>query len=94
VTTLLGKIDPTDKDFKKVKVLTWICADEASTVEISLVEFGHLITKKKVEENDDVKTIVNPHSRIEYTAIGEGCMRNLRHGEIIQLERRGFFYVD
>lgn len=53
-----------------------------------------MITKKKVEENDDVKEIVNKNSRIEYTAIAEGQMRHLQHGDIIQLERRGFFFVD
>ena len=78
--TLYGTFDPTDTDFKKVKVLTWIAADEDTTVEIELVEFGHLITKKKIEENDDVKQIVNLNSRIQYTALAEGAMRNLHHG--------------
>jgi glutamyl/glutaminyl-tRNA synthetase len=88
------KIDPDDKDFKKVKVLTWICADDATTVEVDLVEYGPLISKKKVEENDDVTKIVNENSKVQYTALAEGAMRNLQKGDIIQLERRGFFYVD
>lgn len=50
--------------------------------------------KPKVEEADDVRNLINTNSRIEYTAIGEGCMRNLQHGDIIQLERRGYFFVD
>jgi len=73
-------LDPTDKDFKKVKVLTWVTADDDTTVEISLVEFGHLISKQKVEENDDVRNLVNTSSRVEYSAIAEGCMRNLKQG--------------
>lgn len=83
VVTLYGKLDPADKDFKKVKVLTWVTADDDTTVEISLVEFGHLISKQKVEENDDVRNLVNTNSRVEYTAIAEGCMRNLKHGQIL-----------
>jgi glutamyl-tRNA synthetase len=63
-------------------------------VEVELVEFDHLITKKKIEEGDDVTQIVNTNSRIQYTAIAEGSMRHLQHGAIIQLERRGFFFVD
>ena len=91
---LHATIDPEDKDFKKIKVLTWVTADEHTTVEVSIVEFGHLITKPKIEETDDVKLLVNTSSRVEYSAIAEGCMRNLKKGDVIQLERRGFFYVD
>lgn len=77
VSTILGQLDLADQDFKKAKIITWINADEATTVELNLVEFDHLITKKKIEENDDVTLLVNKASRIEYTAIAEGCMRNL-----------------
>lgn len=94
VTTIFGQLDLEDQDFKKAKIITWICADEASNVEVNLVEFDHLITKKKIEEDDDVTKIANTNSRIEYTAIAEGCLRHLQHGDIIQLERRGFFFVD
>ena len=50
VTTLYGNLDLEDKDFKKAKIVTWICADDSTIVEVELVEFGHLITKKKIEE--------------------------------------------
>ena len=52
---LFGTVDPEDKDFKKTKKITWVCADPDTSVEITLVEYDHLITKKKIEENDDVK---------------------------------------
>ena len=91
---LYGKLDLNDKDFKKTKKITWVCADAATTVEVMLIEFDHLITKKKIEETDDVKDLVNHNSRIEYTAIAEGCLRNVQKGQSIQLERRGYFYVD
>ena len=53
-----------------------------------------MITKRKVEENDDVKDLVNKNSRIEYTAIAEGSLRTIQKGASIQLERRGYFFVD
>jgi glutamyl-tRNA synthetase len=53
--TLFGTVDPEDKDFKKTKKLTWICNDPDTIFEVTLVELDHLITKKKVEETDDVK---------------------------------------
>jgi glutamyl-tRNA synthetase len=92
--TLYGKVDVEDKDFKGTKKLTWIAADDATTLDVTLIELDHLITKKKLEETDDVKDHVNKNSKIEYDAIAEGSMRNLSKGDIIQLERRGYFYVD
>lgn len=83
-----------DKDFKKTKKLTWITIDEKTNFEVTLVELDHLITKKKVEENEKVQDIVNKNSYISYTAIAEGNMRNVQKGDMIQLERRGYFYVD
>lgn len=94
VVTVYGHFDHEDKDFKKAKVITWIAADDATTIEVELVEYGPLIRKKKIEENDDVTGLVNPNSKVQYTALAEGSMRHLQHGQVIQLERRGFFYVD
>ena len=91
---LFGTVDEADKDFKKTKKITWVCADPETTVEITLTEFDHLISKKKVEENDDVKQLVNHNSKIEYTAIAEGALRTIQRGVSIQLERRGYFFVD
>lgn len=91
---LYGKIDLADKDFKKTKKITWVTNDKDTTVEFTLVELDHIITKKKIDEKESVQDCVNHNSKIEYTAIGEGSLRNLQKGHFIQLERRGFFYVD
>lgn len=37
---------------------------------------------------------MNYNSRIEYTAIAEGSLRTIQRGQSIQLERRGYFFVD
>lgn len=58
------------------------------------MQYDHLITKKKVEENDSIPDITNHNSKLQTLAVGEGTMRNLKVGEYIQIERRGFFYVD
>ena len=94
VVHLEGTIDPEDKDFKKTKKITWITNDPNSVFEFTMVELDHIITKKKVEDNESVKDIVNLNSRVAYPAIAEGSMRQLQHGQIIQLERRGYFRVD
>ena len=80
---LYGTIDEGDKDFKKTKKLTWVCADPETTVEVTLNEFDHLITKKKIEETDDVKQLVNHNSKIQYTALAEGSLRTIQRGVAI-----------
>lgn len=91
---LNGTVNPEDKDFKKTKKLTWIVADPAVTFTFKAVEFDHIITKAKVEDTDDMKDIVNHNSKQEYECIGEGAIKNLAKGSIIQIERRGYFYID
>jgi glutamyl-tRNA synthetase len=85
---------PDDKDFKKTKKITWITADKSTNFEITLVELDHLITKKKVEENEKVQDIVNKNSYIAYTATAQISMNSVKQGDFIQLERRGYFFVD
>jgi len=75
--SLWATIDENDKDFKKTKKITWLCADPNTTVEIKLVEYAHLIDKPKIEETDDVEKLVNKNSKIEYSAIAEGFVRSL-----------------
>jgi len=47
---LFATVDEADKDFKGTVKLTWICNDPATTCEVTMCEFDHLITKAKVEE--------------------------------------------
>lgn len=80
---LTGTVDPEDKDFKKTKKITWVCNDPDTTVEITLVEYDHIITKRKIEDTDDIKLIVNHASKHEYTAIAEGSFRTIQKGASI-----------
>ena len=59
-----------------------------------MVEFDHLINKKKIEEEDDIKNLVTPNSRVEYDVMAEGLVRNLPVGTHFQFERRGMYIVD
>lgn len=52
---LFATIDEADTNFKGTAKLTWICNDPATTVEVVMKEFDHLITKAKVEEEDDIE---------------------------------------
>ena len=50
-------------DVKKTKwKLTWL-SQSAQVVDLTLVDFDHLITKKKLDEEDNFLDFLNPHTR-------------------------------
>lgn len=73
-----GTINLDDKDYKKTKKLTWIAVDKNTNLEVTLVELDHLITKKKVGEDEKVADIVNRNSYISYKATAEGALRSAK----------------
>jgi glutamyl-tRNA synthetase len=75
------------------KKLTWL-ADTPDAVDVELYDFDALLTKDKVEEDDDINDILTPHTKFCFPARGEAAMRQLSKGDIIQVERRGFYICD
>jgi len=47
-----------------------------------------------MEEDTKIEDVVNHQSRFETKALAELEIKSIKKGDIIQLERRGFFYVD
>ena len=50
--------------------------------------------KKKIEEGDNIADLVNADSMKEEAALGDANMRSLNKGDVLQLERKGYFIVD
>ncbi|KAL3645045.1 hypothetical protein CASFOL_010225 [Castilleja foliolosa] len=93
VTQLLGVLN-LEGNVKKTKLkLTWL-PDTTELVRLNLINFGYLITKKKLEEDEDFVDVVNPCTKTETLALGESDMRNLKRGDVIQLERKGYYRCD
>ncbi|KAG0269729.1 hypothetical protein DFQ27_002398 [Actinomortierella ambigua] len=81
-------------DVKKTKrKLTWL-ADGAELVSVLLKDYDYLITKKKIEEEDELKDLLTPVTEFTTEAIADGNVADLNKGDIIQLERKGFYIVD
>lgn len=59
-----------------------------------MVEFDHIIKKEKIEENDEIEDIVNTNSKFETPLLVEKGILGINKEDCIQLERRGYFYVD
>lgn len=93
VTQLSGFLHP-EGSVKTTKLkLTWL-PETNELVNLTLIGFDYLITKKKLEEGEDFLDVLNPCTKFETAAIGDSNMRNLKRGEILQLERKGYFRCD
>lgn len=82
-------------DFKKTRLkLTWLAAQPAACPTLELHFFAPLLTKRKLEEGDDFEAAVNRDTLTIVAAVGDVNMRDVKQGDTIQLERKGYFKVD
>jgi len=102
---LEGELIP-DGDFKSTKrKYSWIAVDDNAADDNNkvtttnycpaiLTEFDHLVTKEKLEDGDKFEDYVNPNTIATTHVIGDINLKTLKVGDVIQLERRGFYRVD
>ncbi|KAI8871763.1 glutamyl-tRNA synthetase [Ramicandelaber brevisporus] len=86
-------------DFKKTeKKLTWLAdtraVASAAPVAATLLTYDYLITKKKLEDDDNLDDFLTPVSEFAVEALVDHAAAELKKGDIIQLERRGYYIVD
>ena len=80
-------------DFRKTKKkVTWL--PTTPLVETTLLDYDYIITKKKLEEEDDVKDFVTPVSEFRELALADANISELKKGDIIQFERKGYYIFD
>ena len=83
-----------DGDFKSAKrKLSWM-ADVPDNLNITLYEFDNLISKEKLEDDENFQDFINPNTLATTNVIGDFGLKTLQKDEIIQLERRGYYRVD
>ena len=87
-------------DFKKTKKkLTWLSSspttkEDEKLVNLTLLDYDYLITKKKIEEDDDINDFITKETEFKVEAFGDANLRLLKKNDIIQLERKGFHICD
>ena len=59
-----------------------------------MIEYDHLIKAKKIEEDMNFEDVLNEKTMFITEAIAEPLVKNLKKGDIVQFERRGYFIVD
>ena len=93
ISIIKCKHDPAATNFSKTKKATWI-AVTPNLIPCVLVEFDHLITKAKLGEDDKFEDYVNPNTRKESDALCDPGLGLIKAGDVIQLERKGFYRCD
>ncbi|WVO15567.1 glutamate-tRNA ligase [Cryptococcus depauperatus] len=81
-------------DFKKTsKKVTWLSAPTPSQLlaSVVLIEYDYLITKKKLEEDDNLNNIINIKTEYRTPALASKEVESLKKWDIIQFERKGFY---
>ncbi|XP_068619443.1 bifunctional glutamate/proline--tRNA ligase [Battus philenor] len=95
VTSIDATPNLENKDYKKTLKLTWLAdTPQSPTVETYCVFFDHIISKPLLGKDEDFKQYIGHQTRWEMLMLGEPELAKVRVGDIIQLQRRGFFRVD
>lgn len=97
ITGVEGKLNLDDKNFKNTVKLTWLAGEEKETddlVKCFAVYFDHIISKAVLGKDEDFKDFIGKETRKEIEITGEMELKRVKKGEIIQLQRKGFFRCD
>ncbi|XP_038250178.1 bifunctional glutamate/proline--tRNA ligase isoform X2 [Dermochelys coriacea] len=95
IVSIDAKLNMENKDYKKTTKITWLAeTSHAPLIPAICVNYDHLITKPVLSKDEDFKQYVNRNSKQEELMLGDPCLKELKKGDIIQLQRRGFFICD
>jgi glutamyl-tRNA synthetase len=81
-------------DVKKTsKKVTWLSKDQ-ELIPIELVEFDYLITKDKLEAEDELEDFLNPNTETRVKAIADCNVAELKVDDILQFDRKAYYRID
>lgn len=82
-------------DVKKTeKKVTWLSTEGQSRTPVELADFDYLLTKDKLEEDDNWEDFLTEQTEFRSAAFCDANLAACKTGDIIQLERKGYFRVD
>ncbi|XP_056021865.1 bifunctional glutamate/proline--tRNA ligase-like isoform X2 [Ostrea edulis] len=82
-------------DYKKTQKITWLAeTDKAPFTPSICVQYDHIISKAVLGKEEDFKQYANRDSKKELVMFGDPCLASLKKGDIIQLQRRGYYICD
>lgn len=82
-------------DFKKTeKKVTWLSTEGQELIPVELVDFDYLLAKDSMQEEDELEDVLNTKTEFREEAVADCNVAELKEGEIIQFDRKGYFRVD
>ena len=82
-------------DVKKTKQkITWLSKEGQELIPVELVDFDYLITKDKLEEDDNVDDYLTKETEFRSAAMADCNVAELHADDVIQFERLGYFRLD
>ncbi|KFD45817.1 hypothetical protein M513_13298 [Trichuris suis] len=94
-TCVKARLDLENTNYKNTLKFTWLAeAEDAEMVPVVASHFDNVISKAQLGKNEDFKDYVCYDSRHNFEMLGEAAMRDIRKGDIVQLQRKGFFICD
>lgn len=95
VVSMEAQLNLENKDYKKTTKITWLAeTNSAPLLPTVCVIYQPLITKAVITKDDNFKDYINKNSKLEEKMLGDPCLKNLKKGDIIQLQRRGYYICD
>uniref|UniRef100_A0A915AYC0 glutamate--tRNA ligase n=1 Tax=Parascaris univalens TaxID=6257 RepID=A0A915AYC0_PARUN len=95
VTRITATLDLDNKDYKKTLKVTWIAeVPLGARIPVISVEYDHIITKPIIGKDEDWKQFINYDSVHFKQMSGEPALKSVRKGDIIQIQRKGFYICD
>lgn len=96
ITSVDAALNLENKDFKKTLKLTWLAVedDPSAYPPTFCVYFDNIISKAVLGKDEDFKQFIGHKTRDEVPMLGDPELKKCKKGDIIQLQRRGFFKVD
>ncbi|KYN04470.1 Bifunctional aminoacyl-tRNA synthetase, partial [Cyphomyrmex costatus] len=98
-----ARLNLEDKNYKNTLKITWLAeslsksdpnAEKSNPIKCYAVYFGHIMSVPVLGKDDDFKNFVAKDTRKEIRMLGEVELTRVKKGEIIQLQRKGFFICD
>ncbi|XP_070578959.1 bifunctional glutamate/proline--tRNA ligase-like [Ptychodera flava] len=95
ITSMEAALNLENTDYKKTTKLTWLAEHaEGPFTPAVCVQFDHIISKPILDKDDDFKKFIDHQTRTETVMLGDPELAKLKKGDIIQLQRRGYFICD
>ncbi|XP_068586506.1 bifunctional glutamate/proline--tRNA ligase isoform X2 [Cebidichthys violaceus] len=95
VVSMEARLALENTDFKKTTKITWLAdTNSAPLLPTVCINYLPLISKAVITKDDDFKEYINKNSKLEEKMLGDPCLQSLKKGDIIQLQRRGFYICD